>query len=411
MILALLTTATAAEPSPEVIVWSNAFARFDDRRWVVRTEIVTPSPVQVGTEDGAVLVNAWQLEAGLHCELSPGGRNVREALCTIEAVSLRAHVPGADRGVADTIRAAADELRGAVLQLQVSAKGRVRNVDLEGMPDKTVSARRLEASRLALAGPLAAAFHEELFQRQPGERWQSTNERTLLIASPYPGMGVSRVDWSLDILDAVWVAQASGRATSTFEITNAEQTCRMSSVEDRQTADLTSWEQDRDILDAVLGLPTKNGSSTFVGGALVPGDAGTTGPDIGGGLPVLESTTSALRARTPKWQQFPACGLGRIDSVETQDVQAHYALEMAGVSVVDPERGYATERVWSVWGEPTASTPIAMTYWSAGRLQEVDAIPELPSSGLVGPPGARGGPAAWSGGATETRQGDPDEAP
>ena len=69
-----------------------------------------------------------------------------------------------------------------------------------------------------------------------------------------------------------------------------------------------------------------------------------------------------------------------------------YAMEIAGVSVVDRRAGYPTERVWTVTGNPTAGSPGSTTgssYWSAGMLRELG--PEekvvLGASGVIGPPG------------------------
>lgn len=58
------------------------------------------------------------------------------------------------------------------------------------------------------------------------------------------------------------------------------------------------------------------------------------------------------------------------------------------VSIIDPDRGFPVERLWSVQGKPSASS-LGADYWSAGslRLLEPDETVTLGSSGMVTEPG------------------------
>jgi hypothetical protein len=51
-----------------------------------------------------------------------------------------------------------------------------------------------------------------------------------------------------------------------------------------------------------------------------------------------------------------------------------FSTRFNGVSIYDKEEGYMTERVWSLYGNPTASSAMANSgagapYWHAGRIR------------------------------------------
>lgn len=129
-----ILSAFAAEPSDEIIVWGDRFARWE-RRWYVETEVNFLEPqVEYARVVHEMRVKTLQVRAVLDCGidfvLGPGSREVS---CTVEDIALVAApvLPApSDPALLDEIDA---DLTGAVVQLQVRESGKVPNVDLEGI--------------------------------------------------------------------------------------------------------------------------------------------------------------------------------------------------------------------------------------------------------------------------------------
>src|SRR5262249_14794167 len=81
-----------------------------------------------------------------------------------------------------------------------------------------------------------------------------------------------------------------------------------------------------------------------------------------------------------------------------------YDSRLEGAAVFDASRGALVERVWTVIGEPTASSALStgtsgsLPYGQRGRLVELhpgDTAPPIPPSIQVAAPGARSGRQPW----------------
>ncbi|MEZ4320898.1 MAG: hypothetical protein R3F61_25700 [Myxococcota bacterium] len=217
--------ASAEDVSEEIIVWQQPFARFDDKRWLVRSEVITPALTPLGTVKTPIGAMGWQLEAIVHCRLVDTKGSLREADCILEDAALRVHVPKArPDGNADVaIRAMAAELKGKNLQLQVNKKGRVPNTDVDGLAEDNQDERRLVTGVHTMMTQVSGAFHMDFPKRDPrGHTWVSYQEPLLMLASPRRGIGSQEVLHRVDVVDGRWILQTKGRSTSTSPLPNPD---------------------------------------------------------------------------------------------------------------------------------------------------------------------------------------------
>ncbi len=124
----------------DVVVWGDLFARWDDTRWRIDTEIQLP--YAVGFEqvfNGVFYTAGYQVRAVLACSKTwKLTRKSYEVDCVLEDVAIQASIADGynPRRIA-TAQEILDEidgrLQGAELQLQVAADGRVTNIDIEGL--------------------------------------------------------------------------------------------------------------------------------------------------------------------------------------------------------------------------------------------------------------------------------------
>ncbi len=125
----------------EVIVYGDLFARWDDTRWAVATEMVLPFPELLVNENFSFLSAAMQVRAVLQCnkDIKTGRRNFQVA-CTIEDIGFTVapfeaydlHVDRVAR--ANELLLEIDEkLTGNALQLRVDDRGQVTSSDVEGI--------------------------------------------------------------------------------------------------------------------------------------------------------------------------------------------------------------------------------------------------------------------------------------
>jgi len=359
VLAALAQSPPAPQVSEEIFVWQQPFSRFDDKRWLVRSEVVSPTFATVGSVKSPIRANAWQLEAVVDCQLADNRGKLREVECRVEDAALRVHTPDGragsrqDRAMVEL----AQSLVGANLQLQVNRKGRVVNMDLDGLPEGNLEERRVVDGVRMMMAQVSNAFQMDFPDEDPrGRVWNSKREPLLLVAAPTQGMGSVRVQRRLDSVDGNWIQQTRGRSVSTAVVPNPD-----------------------------AGIP--RGRSAGITGLQSP-------------LPAISWAAAGARPYDirSRWS-----GTGRNNRVRgwslgsatgqpySLGMDFTYALEMAAVSVVDLERGYPTERVWTVRGQPTASSPGSVTgtsYWSAGVLRElaVDEGVELGNSGFIGAP-------------------------
>lgn len=215
------TTEADLEVTKEVIVWSQPYARFDDKRWLFRSEVVTPSTFAFGSIDRPLRANAWQIEAVVHCRLGEGTYNRKEAACQIEAAALRVNLAKPNAKDEAAIDAMAASLVGTAIAVQAKSDGRVPNVDLDGLPESNATERRYAMYARGLVAQLAYAFHADLPNEDPvGKTWITYEEPLLQIPSAEAGLSSVEVSHTVSDHKGNWVLQSEGRATSQTRLAN-----------------------------------------------------------------------------------------------------------------------------------------------------------------------------------------------
>lgn len=324
----------------EIVVWQKPFSRFDDRRWLVHSEVVTPVPFGFGGHQSRLRVRAWQLETVVHCQLADRRGSLREVDCRIEDVALRAHDPRARAGSREEqdLRALTTEMVGKSLQLQAHRSGRVPNTDFDGLSEQGQTERRRANAVRAMVSQVSAAFHMELPEGDPnGRQWSARQEPLLQLASPTLGMSSVRVRHRIDEVDGSWIQQTTGRATSTSRMPNPNfgMGCRLVGLEERGRADQPT----------LAPLTTLGGKGSSSGK-----DGGTQG-----NAPSMATADYATDG------SMGLCRPGQQEQEQFMDLELRYRLDLSGVSVVDLALGFPTERIWAVQGQPAGSSPGSTT--------------------------------------------------
>lgn len=133
------------EVDDTIVVYGDLFARWDDTRWFVKTEVAFPAPLRLYANRNYE-IDVWRLAVRtvFACEKDwKMTRHKWQVHCTIEDIGLQAaaeedpnllvpvdEMRRRNREVLDELDA---KLTGAAMQLQVTDDGRVTGVDLEGV--------------------------------------------------------------------------------------------------------------------------------------------------------------------------------------------------------------------------------------------------------------------------------------
>src|SRR5690606_2761166 len=131
--------AEESEVDEEVVVYGDLFARWDDTRWFVKTEVGMPFPIPLQADRNEEFRTAmFQTRAILFCS-KQRKRGFRHLMvdCAIEdigigAVAFEQDPPIKPETIQDVLDEIDQKLTGARFQLRVSQDGQVKGVDLEG---------------------------------------------------------------------------------------------------------------------------------------------------------------------------------------------------------------------------------------------------------------------------------------
>jgi hypothetical protein len=309
-----LAAAGAVEPSEEVFVWGNPFARWQ-RRWFVEAEVQYLEPqVVFGTVNHELSLASVQIRAVLDCEIDfVLGPEAREVSCTIEDFGLVAR-PRYNLATNDAVLAEIDDtLTGKVVQLQVKADGQVPNLDLEGIPTRNSRDRKRVEQLRVLMSRVVLPFHIEVTETpRDGAQWHEYNSALFLLPTATTPAGV-----------------LSPSSVKTGAFTGG---CTTGSVGASTIAHyLNLLGKDQMVLQSI-------GEATLT----CPGRSGV----LSWNADQVASESSAQRDLL--------------------------AMDLHGVAIIDPDTGILTERVWAVTGELTASSPNAvydLRYHHTGRFR------------------------------------------
>lgn len=185
--MVLLASAALAEdaappppvPEPadiEIVVYGDLFARWDDTRWLVRTEMILPFEMRLQQDRNYEFeTSGIQVHGVLACDKDVQlGRHRWQVDCTLEDIALQATLYDKNdlkearvtiaQGVLDEVD---KKLTGARLQLQVDDKGQVVGIDLEGMVASGGRVEVIQETLVNVLSRLTAGFDMRL---RPGNQ-------------------------------------------------------------------------------------------------------------------------------------------------------------------------------------------------------------------------------------------------
>lgn len=201
MVLAV-TAATAApamaqddeELFDEIVVYGDLFARWDDTRWLVETELAVPIPLTFARDQNLeIRATAMQVRAIIGCNKDAQLRKKRwEVVCEVEDVALKVVPFRNDRGRkkledgATVLQEIDAKLTGAVLQLQVADDGRVTNLDLEGVPKNNRRMSEIHETLRQVMSRVVVGFDLKLRKYNQLNEGKWTEFNSALMTMPLP---------------------------------------------------------------------------------------------------------------------------------------------------------------------------------------------------------------------------------
>ena len=186
--------APGADASEEVVVYADRFARWDNTRWSVQTELFLPFRLPLNMElNKGFQTFAVQMETVFVCNKTwTLGRRHMEVDCVIEDFAVRSLVrekkPKAQRiqSMREVLQEIDERLTGARIQLQVADDGRVTNFDLEGVKKDNRRLSEMHEVQRQLMRQVLAGFHLRL--RRGSElkegQWHEYNSELMTIPVP-----------------------------------------------------------------------------------------------------------------------------------------------------------------------------------------------------------------------------------
>ncbi|MEN0063984.1 MAG: hypothetical protein AAGA48_17655 [Myxococcota bacterium] len=217
-----LAAAFAAPPklndvNQQIIVWGDPFLRWD-QRFYVETELHPVAPLRIPAFRNTELrLTAVQVRAVLACSrLARQGKHQLEVRCRIEDIGLqgRPHPKDKLERHARVLPEVDATLTGIEIELQVTDKGRVFSVGLDGFETTTLRTRQREEVLRQIAWRLIAPFDLKLPEPiRPWSQW--TTNKTALFAWPTKDAtrGGIEVVHTMSPYDGHLVVQTVGRST------------------------------------------------------------------------------------------------------------------------------------------------------------------------------------------------------
>lgn len=233
-------TASAQQPEPqrveadaveEIVVWGDLFARWDDTRWMVTTEITTPlGMLFTRDENDEFASRQFQIRTVFACNKDwKLGPNRYEVSCKIEDFAMLAAVSERTVTEKDIARAqrVLDEidakLTGATLQLQVAHDGRVNNLALEGVPKANRRQSEMHETLRQVLSRVIVGFDLKLrkYNQLNEGKWHEYN--TKLMSMPVPpsipaSQGSSLVVHYINPYKGHTIVQSIGKGLVNLEI-------------------------------------------------------------------------------------------------------------------------------------------------------------------------------------------------
>lgn len=365
----------------EVVVYEDAFARWNDTRWHVEGEVLMPVPLVLGVDrKHAVRTAGTQVRMVLACNVDHAGKKRAEVDCAIEDISWKALAvsgapgPRQQARIDANLQALDQATSAATLQLQVRSDGRITNVDLEGIEARNSQDRLLQEGIRQVLAQAMGGFHLHL--RDPGslpEVVRERNAKLMQMPSPTASRGSSMLTHTVarhpDGYD-VLTTEGSGMVATRLPNPSADQTERREYRSDEA----------EDIEVALpAGLPAGAAKGNLAEEPSMDRES------------VHEESQAALMAGVDRSDlEFPeeSVEANVNDAARVLGPEITYELEARGLAVYDPATGILAERVWWVKGAPTASSAggtLNTPFRNVGRFQQLgrDDAPDTGSTELV----------------------------
>lgn len=198
--LLFFPAAAAAEDEAveEIVVWGDLFARWNDTRWMVTTELALPYAFSFMKDENLGFPSReFQYRTVVRCNKQWRlGRHKYEVDCVIEDFAMQAAIDR-ERIKAEDIEDASAvlheidaKLTGAALQLQVADDGRVTDLSLVGVPNSNRRQSEIEETLRQVLSRVVVGFNlklQEYNQLHEG-KWQEYNSTLMTLPMP-PGIG------------------------------------------------------------------------------------------------------------------------------------------------------------------------------------------------------------------------------
>lgn len=211
----------------EIVVWGDLFARWDDTRWLIRTELGMPFELVFTADMNKELqVREFQVNTIIHCskDWKLSGKKY-EVACAVEDIAIQAAVSERNVSEADIERGKLildeidQKLSGAVLQLQVADDGRVTDFDLEGLTTHNRRQNTMQETLRQVLSRVVVGFHMKMqkFNQLHEGKWYEFNSTLMSIPLPpsVPGsQGSSMLVHQLDNYKGHVLVQSVGKGTT-----------------------------------------------------------------------------------------------------------------------------------------------------------------------------------------------------
>jgi hypothetical protein len=215
------------DAAEEIVVWGDLFARWDNTRWLIETEVGVPWKVTLyKDENKAFDTQEFQLRTILACDKDwKLGNHKYEIDCVIEDLALVASIAEPNISDKDVLRAqeVLDEvdakLTSAHVQLQVADDGRVTNLQLEGVSNENRRQSVMQETLRQVLSRVVVGFNLKMqkFNQLHEGKWQEFNSTVLTMPLPQgvPGaIGSNLLVHYLNRFQGHVIVQSIGRGST-----------------------------------------------------------------------------------------------------------------------------------------------------------------------------------------------------